>query len=243
MWIYPAIDLLEGKVVRLTEGRRDQAQVYSERPGELAAEFARVGVRRLHVVDLDGAFSGERLNRQAVEAILAARVPVQLGGGVRDLRTVERLLETGIERVVLGTAMVEQPEMVLEVCAAWPSRVVVAVDARDGQVAIRGWQELTARDAFDVAAEAAEAGCAAVLYTDIARDGTRRGPNVETTANLARALYPVEVIASGGIGTLDDIRALAQAGVPAAVVGRALYEHSFTLAEALAAADTAVNKA
>ncbi|HEX2568585.1 MAG TPA: 1-(5-phosphoribosyl)-5-[(5-phosphoribosylamino)methylideneamino]imidazole-4-carboxamide isomerase [Polyangia bacterium] len=237
MWIYPAIDLLEGKVVRLTEGRRDQVQVYSERPGELAAEFARAGVRRLHVVDLDGAFSGERLNRQAVEAILAARVPVQLGGGVRDLRTVERLLETGVERVVLGTAMVEAPEMVLEACAAWPSRVVVAVDAREGRVAIRGWQELTERDAFDVAAEAAEAGCAAVLYTDIARDGTRRGPNVETTGSLARALYPVEVIASGGIGTLDDIRALARAGVPAAVVGRALYENSFTLAEALAAAN------
>jgi phosphoribosylformimino-5-aminoimidazole carboxamide ribotide isomerase len=234
--IFPAIDLLGGRAVRLREGRRDQATAYSERPWEVAAGFAAAGAKRLHVVDLDGAFAGRPENADAVCKICTAGIPVQLGGGVRDLATCERLFAQGIERVVLGTAMVKSRAMVEEACARWPGRIVVAVDARDGKVAVEGWAEATALDAFDLAAEAAEAGCAAVLYTDIARDGTQVGPNVAATARLALALHPVEVIASGGIGSLADVRALALAGVPSAVVGRALYEGCFTLAEALQAA-------
>lgn len=236
MTIYPAIDLLSGRVVRLHQGRREQATVYSERPGEVAARFAADGARRLHVVDLDGAFAGRRENVDAVAQIMAAGLPVQLGGGVRDLATCERLLEAGIDRVVLGTAMVKSRATVEEACARWPGRVVVAVDARGGRVAVEGWAEETDLDAQDLAAEAAEAGCAAILYTDIARDGTSVGPALEATARLARVLHPVEVIASGGVGTLAHLRDLALAGVPAAVVGRALYEGAFTLVEALRAA-------
>lgn len=233
MLIYPAIDLLGGKAVRLREGRRDQATVYSERPGEVARGFAEAGSRRIHVVDLDGAFAGRRENLDAVQAIRAAGVPVQLGGGVRDLATCAALLDAGIERVVLGTAMVKSKEMVREACARFPGRVVVAVDARDGMVAVEGWAEVTSIPAADLAREAAEAGCAAILYTDIARDGTGRGANVRATVELQRTLSPIEVIASGGIASLDDLRALAADGVQAAVVGRAIYEGAFTVAEAL----------
>jgi phosphoribosylformimino-5-aminoimidazole carboxamide ribotide isomerase len=160
---------------------------------------------------------------------------VQLGGGVRDLATVEALLAGGVDRVVLGTAMVKSPSLVAEACRRHPGRIVVAVDARDGKVAVEGWAQETAVEAEALAAEAARLGCAAVLYTDIARDGTGRGASLETTARLARTLAPVEVIASGGVASLDDLRALARAGVPAAVVGRALYEGAFSVAEALAA--------
>ena len=236
MIILPAIDLLGGRVVRLREGRREEATVYSERPGEVAARFAAEGAERIHVVDLDGAFAGRRENREAVARILASGARVQLGGGVRDLDTCAALVEAGVDRVVLGTAMVKSRAMVEAACARWPGRVVVAVDARDGRVAVEGWAEATAIEAGALAREAAAAGCAAILYTDIARDGTGRGPNVPATARLAAALAPVEVIASGGIASLDDLRALAAAGVPAAVVGRALYEGAFTYAEASAAA-------
>ncbi len=236
MTILPAIDLLGGRAVRLREGRRDQATVYHERPWEVAERFAAAGAARLHVVDLDGAFAGRRENLDAVARIVAVGRPVQLGGGVRDLATVEKLLAAGVDRVVLGTAMVKSRPMVAEACARFPGRVVVAVDARDGRVAVEGWAEATEVDPFDLAADAAEAGCAAILYTDIARDGTGRGPNVEATARLARALHPVEVIASGGVAALADLRALALAGVPACVVGRALYEGAFTVEEALIAA-------
>jgi phosphoribosylformimino-5-aminoimidazole carboxamide ribotide isomerase len=240
MNVYPAIDLLGGNAVRLREGRRDEATIYSRRPGEVAATFAAAGARRIHVVDLDGAFAGRRENLDAVAQICAAAAgggaAVQLGGGVRDLATIERLLAQGVERVVLGTAMVKSRATVETACARWPGRIVVAVDARNGLVAVEGWAEVTTLDAFGLATEAARAGCAAVLYTDIARDGTSVGPNVAATVHLARAVAPIEVIASGGIGALDDLRRLAADGVPAAVVGRALYERRFTLAEAMAAA-------
>jgi phosphoribosylformimino-5-aminoimidazole carboxamide ribotide isomerase len=236
MLIIPAIDLLGGKVVRLVEGRRERATVYAESPGEVARQFVAAGAARLHVVDLDGAFSGRRENIFAVQHIVAAGVPVQLGGGVRDLVTARRLVEEGVARVVVGTAAVKQPELIRTLCAELPGRVVVAVDARDGRVAVEGWSEATAVDAFQLASEMAGAGAAAILYTDIARDGTGAGPAVEASARLARQLHPTPLIASGGIGALADVRALAQAGVPEAVVGRALYEGAFTLAEALAAA-------
>ncbi len=237
MLIYPAIDLLGGKAVRLREGRRDEATVYSDRPDEVAARFAGAGCRRIHVVDLDGAFSGRRENREAVARIVAAAgVPVQVGGGVRDLDTCAALMDAGVERVVLGTAMVKRPAMVEAACARFPGRIVIAVDARDGRVAIEGWAEATEIAAEALARRAAAMGCAAVLYTDIARDGTGRGANVEATAGLARALAPTEVIASGGIASLADLRALAEAGVPAAVVGRAIYSGAFTVEQAIAEA-------
>jgi phosphoribosylformimino-5-aminoimidazole carboxamide ribotide isomerase len=176
------------------------------------------------------------VNEAAVRAILAAGARVQAGGGVRTLAAVEELLAAGADRVVLGTAMVASRGDVAEACARFPGRIVVAVDARGGKVAVSGWAEETELDPFDLAAEAAELGAAAILFTAIARDGTGVGPDVEATARLARTLHPVEVIASGGVGSLADLRALALAGVPAAVVGRAIYEKKFTVREAIAAA-------
>ena len=243
MLIYPAIDLLGGKAVRLREGRREDATVYDDHPEQVAARFCAGGARRVHVVDLDGAFAGRRENLEAVARIVAAcasaNVALQLGGGVRDLATCDALVAAGVDRVVLGTAMVKSPAMVTEACRRHPGRIVIAVDARDGKVAVEGWAEATREDAVDLAERARDAGCAAILYTDIGRDGTGRGANVAATARLARALAPLEVIASGGIATLDDLRALAAEGVPAAVVGRALYTGAFSLPEAIVAARAA----
>ena len=236
MLIIPAIDLLGGKVVRLVEGKRDRATVFSDQPGEIARKFAQAGASRIHVVDLDGAFNGAPENRRAVAEILAAGLPVQVGGGVRDRATCERLVAEGVERLVLGTAAVKDPAFVAGICRELPGRIVVAVDARDGKVAVEGWAELTSVDAFELAATVVKQGAAAVLYTDISRDGTGVGPNVEASARLARALHPTPVIASGGIGTLQHLRALAQAGVPQCVVGRALYDGVFTVEEAVHAA-------
>jgi phosphoribosylformimino-5-aminoimidazole carboxamide ribotide isomerase len=234
MLIIPAIDLLGGKVVRLVEGRRDRATVYSDSPADVARAFRDGGAQRIHLVDLDGAFSGRPENRRAVSEIVAVGLPVQLGGGVRDLATCERLINEGVRQVVIGTLAVKQPELFHDILETLPGRVIVAVDARDGKVAVEGWAEATSVDAFDLAAQSVEAGAAAILYTDISRDGTGVGPNVEASGRLARVLHPTPVIASGGIGSLDHLRALALAGVPQTVVGRALYENAFTLAEALA---------
>jgi phosphoribosylformimino-5-aminoimidazole carboxamide ribotide isomerase len=233
MLILPAIDLLGGQVVRLVEGKREQATVFSDNPGEIARRFVSAGARRVHVVDLDGAFTGKAENRRALEAILAAGARVQLGGGVRDLATAERLAQDGVDRLVLGTAAVRDPQVVVDCCRALPGRVVVAVDGRGGRVAVAGWREDTGVDVFDLAIQSVERGAAAILYTDIAVDGTRRGPNVEASAQLAKAIAPTPLIASGGIGSLDHLRALKAAGVPQAIVGRALYEGAFTLEQAL----------
>jgi phosphoribosylformimino-5-aminoimidazole carboxamide ribotide isomerase len=235
MLIIPAIDLLGGKVVRLVEGKRDRATVFADSPAGVARGFVAAGARRLHVVDLDGAFGGRPENRRAIAELTALGVEVQLGGGVRDFETVERLLGEGVHSVVLGTVAVKRPELVEQACGRFPGRVLVAVDARDGKVAVEGWTQATAVDAEALARRCVRAGAAAILYTDIARDGTRSGPNVEASAKLARALAPVPLIASGGIGSLDDLRALAKAGVPRSVVGRALYEGAFTVEQAIAA--------
>jgi phosphoribosylformimino-5-aminoimidazole carboxamide ribotide isomerase len=235
MLVIPAIDLLGGKVVRLVEGRRDRSTVFSERPGEVARGFVAAGAKRIHVVDLDGAFSGTPENRRAVAEILGCGAPVQLGGGVRDAETCERLLVDGVDSVVIGTVAVKEPDLVRQLCRRFPGRIIVAVDARDGKVAIAGWAEATQVDALDLAAEMVERGAAAILYTDIARDGTGVGPNVETSAKLQRVLHPTPVIASGGIGSAAHLRALALAGLQRCVVGRALYEGRLTLAEALEA--------
>jgi phosphoribosylformimino-5-aminoimidazole carboxamide ribotide isomerase len=236
--VIPAIDLLGGCAVRLTQGRREDATVYDRAPWEVAARFAAQGATRLHVVDLDGAFAGRPENTAAVARILAAApgLAVQVGGGVRDRATIDRLLGEGARFVVLGTAAVRDAALLGAACAAHPGRIIVALDARDGKVALAGWTEGTALAAAAVGRAARAAGAAAVLCTDIARDGMRTGPNVAATAALAAALAPLPVIASGGVGALADLVALRDAGVEAAIVGRALYEGAFTVAEAIAAA-------
>ncbi|MCU1278867.1 MAG: phosphoribosylformimino-5-aminoimidazole carboxamide ribotide isomerase [bacterium] len=235
MLIVPAIDLLGGNVVRLYKGKRDSAKVYSNAPADIARGYVVAGAKLVHVVDLDAAF-GLGDNLATLEAITRTGAMVQAGGGVRDLPAACAILDAGASAIVLGTSAVKQPELVKTLCREFPGCIVVAVDAHGDKVAVEGWAEKTDIDAGDLAARAVEWGAAAILYTDITRDGTGVGPNVEATATLARALHPVPVIASGGIGTLDHLRALALAGVPQAVVGRALYENKFTLQEAFEAA-------
>ena len=236
MELIPAIDLLGGKVVRLSEGRRESAVVYGDDPAGVLSSHVAAGARRIHLVDLDGAF-GDGSSQAALVARLCGQspVPVQVGGGIRSREAVQRMLAAGADRVVLGTAVVEDAALLAELGAAHPGRIVVAVDARDGRVATRGWTVETERTAREVALEAERAGAAGVLYTDIARDGLGTGPNLVATLALQAALA-IPVIASGGIGSLDHLRALARSGARACVVGRALYEGRFTLAEALAAA-------
>ncbi len=235
MKVIPAIDLLGGKAVRLREGRRESATVYHDEPWRLVGELAAAGAERIHVVDLDGAFHGARHQHELVDRIIrASSVPVQVGGGIRTYADVESVIATGAQYVVLGTAAIKHPEMVRQMCGAHPGRIVVAVDARDGEVAVEGWAEGSGTTALALAERAAAWGATAVLYTDVRRDGMHSGPAVETTAALARALS-IDVIASGGVSSLDDLRALAAAGVPACIVGRALYDRHFTLEEAIAA--------
>ncbi|MCA9529729.1 MAG: 1-(5-phosphoribosyl)-5-[(5-phosphoribosylamino)methylideneamino]imidazole-4-carboxamide isomerase [Myxococcales bacterium] len=236
MELIPAIDILDGQVVRLHQGRYDEVTTYGDDPAKVASELEAAGARRLHVVDLDGARDGRPGNVAAIEAILRqTRLSVQVGGGVRDRAAALRWLDAGAARVVMGTAAIKAPDMTRALAAERPGAVVVAVDARDGAVAVEGWLEDTCRAAVDVAKRAASWGVAALLYTNIARDGTRAGPDVEGTASL-QAEVDVPVIASGGVGSLDHLRALDAAGIRAAVCGRALYSGAFTLAEAFEAA-------
>jgi phosphoribosylformimino-5-aminoimidazole carboxamide ribotide isomerase len=236
--LFPAIDLLGGRAVRLEEGRRDRATVFHDRPVELVAELAAGGADRLHVVDLDGAF-GEPRQLALIAAIVAASpIPVEVGGGLRDRAAIDAILGLGAGFAVLGTAAVRDPALVETACRAHPGRIIVAVDARDGVVAIDGWTTSGGMTAAALAALAASWGAAAVLYTDVARDGLGGGPNVAATAALARAAG-IDVIASGGVGSLADLAALAAAGVPAVVVGRALYDGKFTVADAARVAHNA----
>ena len=239
MTIIPAIDVRGGRCVRLFQGRFDAETVYGDDPAAMATRWAGEGARRLHVVDLDGAAEGAPRNHAAIAAILkAVAIPVQVGGGLRDLKTIETYLEAGAARVVLGTRAALDPEFLREVCGYFPGRVVVAIDARDGRVAVNGWLEATDRAALDVAREASDAGAAALLYTDIRRDGTQQGPNLEALEAVARAT-PTPVIASGGISTREHVRAASRiAGVEAAVVGQALYQGTLTLREAIEAAES-----
>ena len=227
MILYPAIDLKAGACVRLVRGDMARATIYSDDPAGQARAFAAAGCEWLHVVDLDGAFAGRPVNRDAVADIVAAgAAPVQLGGGIRDMATVEGWLGEGVERVVLGTAAVRDPAFVRTACRAFPGRVAVGIDARDGKVAIEGWAEDSDIEARALALGFEDAGAAAVIYTDIARDGTLEGPNLAATEALARALA-TPLIASGGVGSLADLRALKRlesAGVAGVIVGRALYD-------------------
>jgi phosphoribosylformimino-5-aminoimidazole carboxamide ribotide isomerase len=238
MNVFPAIDLLGGKAVRLHQGRRDRATVYRDQPWELVTEFASAGAGRIHVVDLDGAFSGNPAHREVVARIVAeSPVPIQVGGGIRDRDAIEAVFDAGAQLAVLGTAAVKDPAMVERACADYPGRIVIAVDAKDGLVAVEGWVESSEVTAVELGRRAAAWGAAALLYTDVARDGTGAGPNVRATAELAAAVGAgTPVIASGGVSSLDDLRALAAEHIPAVVVGRALYDGRFTLTEAIEAA-------
>ena len=236
MILYPAIDLKDGQCVRLLRGDMAQATVFGANPAAQARAFAQAGCRWLHLVDLNGAFEGAPVNGAAVEAILAAvEVPVQLGGGIRDRATLERWLERGVSRVILGTAAVRNPGFVRAAAAAWPGRVAVGIDARAGMVAVEGWAETTDMTATDLARRFEDAGVAAIVYTDIERDGAMQGPNVAATAALAHAVA-IPVIASGGVSSLADLQALKDSGAPldGAISGRALYEGKLDLAAAVA---------
>ena len=233
--LIPAIDLLGGKCVRLTQGRYDAATEYDADPAAVAARFvAARGVRRLHVVDLDGAKRGEPVNTAAVRGILGAAkdVAVELGGGIRTLASVETWIGLGVERAILGTAALRDPQLVRDAAKKFPGRIGVGIDARGGKVAVHGWLEASETDALTLARRFEDAGVAAIVYTDISRDGTGAGVNLAETTALARAIS-IPVIASGGVGSLADVRAARASGVAGLIVGRALYTGAVDLAAAL----------
>lgn len=235
MELIPAIDLLDSKVVRLHQGRYDEVTVYDDDPVAAAKKFEQQGAKRLHVVDLEGARSGKPAHVPFIQGILReTSLQVQIGGGVRNEDVATQWIEAGAARVVLGTVVVKAPDEARAICARYPNAVIVALDARDGKVAVEGWQEQSAQGVVELATEVDRWNIAGILYTNIERDGTREGPDVEGTAGL-QGHVDATVIASGGIGALDDLRALSTAGVRAAVCGRALYSGTFTLSEAFAA--------
>lgn len=234
MILYPAIDLKDGQCVRLVRGDMAQATVFNTDPAAQARDFAAAGAQWLHLVDLDGAFAGRPVNAGVVGAILASiDIPIQLGGGIRDLATIEDWLTRGVARVILGTAAVKNPDLAAEACGKWPDRVAIGIDTRGGRVAVEGWAETTDLEAADMARHFADAGAAAIIHTDIDRDGVMGGVNEVATGAIARAVS-VPVIASGGVSSLSDIRVLASGGrIAGAVIGRALYDGRIDLAEAL----------
>ncbi|AEI94584.1 MULTISPECIES: 1-(5-phosphoribosyl)-5-[(5-phosphoribosylamino)methylideneamino]imidazole-4-carboxamide isomerase [Roseobacter] len=239
MILYPAIDLKDGQAVRLVHGDMDRSTVFNDDPAAQAKSFVDAGCSWLHLVDLNGAFAGEPVNAAPVEAILkACPVPAQLGGGIRDMATIERWLDKGLARVILGTVAVENPGLVREAARAFPDQVAVGIDARNGFVATKGWAEETDVQATDLAKSFEDAGVAAIIYTDILRDGAMGGPNTQATADLARAVS-IPVIASGGVSSLQDLLALRATGViSGAISGRALYDGAIDLAQALEALKT-----
>jgi phosphoribosylformimino-5-aminoimidazole carboxamide ribotide isomerase len=237
--LYPAIDLKDGQCVRLLHGDMDKATVFNNSPADQAARFARDGFSWLHVVDLNGAIEGRAVNAEAVNAILnAVSIPVQLGGGIRTYEQVEAWIEAGVSRVILGTVAVENPELVKRAAREWPEQIAVAVDVKDGKVAVKGWVDTSDLDAVTLARRFEDAGVAALIVTDISRDGAMTGVNVEQVGELADAVH-IPVIASGGIASVRDIELLkARKGVPVAgaILGRSLYAGAIKPAEALAAA-------
>ena len=242
MLIIPAIDLKDGHCVRLQQGQMDSATVFSEAPAAMAKHWLDAGARRLHLVDLNGAFAGKPINEAAIRAIVAqvgADIPVQLGGGIRDLETIERYLDDGISYVIIGTAAVKNPGFLHEACYAFPGHIMVGLDARDGKVAVDGWSKVTGHDVVDLAKKFEDYGVEAIIYTDIGRDGMLSGVNIEATVNLARTLR-IPVIASGGITNLDDVRALCAVeaeGIMGAITGRAIYQGTLDFAAAQKLAD------
>lgn len=237
MIILPAIDLKEGRCVRLEQGLMDKDTVYNDNPAAQARIWQEMGGELLHIVDLDGAFAGVPKNKAAIKAIVAAiDIPSELGGGIRDMATIEAYLALGIDRVILGTVAKENPALVKEACRKFPGRIVVGIDAMNGLVAVRGWADLTKKLASEMAKEMEGFGVEAIIYTDIARDGMLQGPNIEATKALAESIN-IPVIASGGLSTLDDIRrliAIEPSGVTGVITGKAIYSGAIDLREAVA---------
>jgi phosphoribosylformimino-5-aminoimidazole carboxamide ribotide isomerase len=237
MIVYPAIDLKDGECVRLQQGDMDRVTVFNDDPASQARTFEDAGATWLHIVDLNGAFEGRPVNAEAVERIIdAVDIPVQLGGGIRTERGIEDWLDRGVARVILGTVAVKDPDLVRLACDRWPGKVALGIDARDGMVAVEGWAEMSTVTALALAGQFEDCGAAAIIYTDIGRDGVLQGPNTEATVTLARSVK-TPIIASGGVSGAEDIKALAEAGsIAGAIVGRALYDGRVTLADALMAA-------
>jgi len=241
MLIIPAIDLKDGECVRLRQGRMDDSTVFSDNPVDMAAKWVDAGCRRLHLVDLNGAFAGKPVNGEIVQEIAKAYpdLPIQIGGGIRSAEIIEAYLAAGVSQVIIGTKAVKEPEFVTEMCKAFPGHIIVGLDAQDGRVAIDGWAEVTDVIAVDLAKRFRDDGVSSIVYTDIARDGMMQGVNVEATVDLAQQ-GGIPVIASGGVTNIDDIRALAQVadkGIFGAITGRAIYEGTLDVAEAQALSD------
>ncbi|NLZ11380.1 MAG: 1-(5-phosphoribosyl)-5-[(5-phosphoribosylamino)methylideneamino]imidazole-4-carboxamide isomerase [Alcaligenaceae bacterium] len=242
MLLIPAIDLKDGQCVRLRQGDLADATIFSEDPAAMATEWLDQGARRLHLVDLNGAVAGTPKNLTAIKSILRAmddEIPVQIGGGIRDLNTIESYLDIGISYVIIGTAAVKDPGFLRDACSAFPGSIIVGLDARDGKVATDGWSKLTRHDVYDIARKFEDYGCEAIIYTDIGRDGMLSGVNIDATVKLAQAVS-IPIIASGGVTDLRDIEALCaveEEGVQGAILGRSIYEGTLDFAEAQALAD------
>lgn len=239
MLIIPAVDIKNGKCVRLLQGRMDRETVFSQDPAAMAHKWARAGAKRIHVIDLDGAFAKHPQNMNAVEKIVkSVNVPIQLGGGIRNLETIRMVIDKGVDRVIVGTQAVQSPEFVNKACDEFPGRIVLGIDARKGQVAIEGWSQTTHVRAIDLANQFESSGLVAINFTDIHRDGMLKGPNLEEIRSLAEGTS-IPVVASGGVSNLTDIHRLLElesVGVVGAIVGKALYSGSLNLMEAIEAA-------
>lgn len=236
MLVIPAIDLKNGQCVRLKQGRMEDDTVFSNDPVAMAGRWVEAGARRLHLVDLDGAFAGEPVNAAVIETIVKTfpEVAVQVGGGIRDEDTIQTYLDVGVRYVIIGTKAVTTPHFVADVCVEFPGHIIVGLDAKDGKVAINGWSKLSNHDVIDLAQRFEEEGVSSIIYTDISRDGMMQGLNIESTVNLARSIN-IPVIASGGVTSMDDIKALcavADEGIMGAITGRAIYEGTLDFAEA-----------
>lgn len=236
MIVIPAIDLKEGNCVRLEQGEMNRDTIFSDNPAEQALKWQNAGAELLHLVDLDGAFAGIPKNKAAIESIIKAiNIPAQLGGGIRDIATIEAYLSLGLSRVIIGTAAQRNPELVVEACKKFPGQIVVGIDAKNGMVAVQGWAELTDISAADLARKFENCGVAAIIYTDISRDGMMGGPNLEATKALAEAIS-IPVIASGGVSSLKDIEnlmAIESSGVTGAITGKAIYTGAIDLRKAI----------
>lgn len=242
MLLIPAIDLKDGQCVRLRQGRMDDSTVFSDDPVAMAERWVQAGARRLHLVDLNGAFAGQPVNAQVIGRIAAAfpDLPIQVGGGIRDQQTVEAYLDTGVRYVIIGTKAVQDPHFISDLCIEYAGHIIVGLDAKDGKVAVNGWSKLSKHNVIELAQTFERYGVEAIVYTDISRDGMMQGVNVEATVKLAQAIS-IPVIASGGVSTLDDVKALCaveQEGIMGAIIGRALYDGAIDLAAAQQIADT-----
>lgn len=241
MLLIPAIDLKDGKCVRLRQGRMDDSTIFSDDPVAMAGRWVEAGARRLHIVDLNGAFAGQPVNAQVIRRIAQAfpELPIQIGGGIRNEETVETYLDAGVQYVIIGTKAVQEPHFVSDLCLEYPGHIIVGLDAKDGRAATNGWSKLSKHDVIDLAQVFERDGVEAIVYTDIGRDGMMQGVNVEATVRLAQSIN-IPVIASGGVSTLNDVQALCaveQEGIMGAIIGRALYEGSIDLAAAQQLAD------